>query len=109
MSNNCNLTTCRYNKDGKCKNEEKRKECVKVSKAVFCIDGKSINDFYARMDFETMTQWKDGLTDACDTNPNCERDPSMCGYAIDCSTFEDVSNGKRRYICGLGGECNCCK
>lgn len=38
MSNNCNLTTCRYNKDGKCTNEEKREECVRVSKAVLIID-----------------------------------------------------------------------
>ena len=36
--NNCNLTTCRYNADGKCENEEKRKECVRVSKAVLPID-----------------------------------------------------------------------
>ena len=35
---NCNLTTCRYNADGKCTNEEKRKECVRVSKAVLIID-----------------------------------------------------------------------
>ena len=37
-NNNCNLTTCRYNKDGKCTNEEKRKECVEVSRKVLCID-----------------------------------------------------------------------
>ena len=36
--NNCNLTTCRYNAHGKCTNEEKRKECVRVSKAVLLID-----------------------------------------------------------------------
>ena len=36
--NNCNLTTCRYNKDGKCTNEENREECVRVSKAVLLID-----------------------------------------------------------------------
>ena len=30
MDNNCNLTNCRYNKDGKCTNEEKREECVEV-------------------------------------------------------------------------------
>ncbi len=35
---NCNLTTCRYNKDGKCTNEEKRKECVDVSRKVLCLD-----------------------------------------------------------------------
>ena len=34
----CNLTSCRYNADGKCTNEEKRKECVRVSKAVLIID-----------------------------------------------------------------------
>ena len=36
--NNCNLTTCRYNNDGKCTNDEKRKECVEVSRKVLCID-----------------------------------------------------------------------
>ena len=32
--NNCNLTTCRYNADGKCTNEEKRKECLEVAEKV---------------------------------------------------------------------------
>nr|DAH24201.1 MAG TPA: protein of unknown function DUF1540 [Caudoviricetes sp.] len=35
--NNCNFTTCRYNADGKCGNDEKRKECIKVSEKVLCI------------------------------------------------------------------------
>lgn len=35
---NCNLATYRYNADGKCTNEEKRKECVRVSKAVLLTD-----------------------------------------------------------------------
>lgn len=34
----CNLTSCRYNADGKCTNEEKRKECVEVSGKVLCIN-----------------------------------------------------------------------
>ena len=38
ISSNCNLTTCRYNTDGKCTNEEKRKECVEVSRKVLCED-----------------------------------------------------------------------
>ena len=92
---NCNLTTCRYNVDGKCTNEEKREECVRVSKAVLCVD-----DFYAKMKFETMTQWKDSLSDICDTNPNCECDPTTCGFAVEYSSFEDVSNGIHRYMCG---------
>ena len=37
-NNNCNLTTCRYNKDVKCTNEEKRKECVEVSRKVLCVN-----------------------------------------------------------------------
>lgn len=37
---NCNLTTCRYNKDNKCTNAEKRTECVEVSEKVLCIDKK---------------------------------------------------------------------
>lgn len=35
--NKCNLTTCRYNKDNACCNEEKHKECIYVSAAVLCI------------------------------------------------------------------------
>lgn len=34
----CNLTSCRYNTDGKCTNDEKRKECVEVSRKVLCIN-----------------------------------------------------------------------
>lgn len=33
----CNLATCRYNPSGTCTNEEKRKECVEVSKRVLCL------------------------------------------------------------------------
>lgn len=36
--NDCNLTTCRYNKDNKCTNNEKRTECVEVSGKVIGID-----------------------------------------------------------------------
>ena len=38
ISSNCNLTTCRYNEDGKCTNEEKRKECVEVARKVLCAN-----------------------------------------------------------------------
>ena len=34
---NCNLTTSRYNKDGKCTSEEDRKICVDVAKKVLCV------------------------------------------------------------------------
>jgi hypothetical protein len=37
----CNLTSCRYNADGKCTNEEKREECVEVSEKVLRIDKKT--------------------------------------------------------------------
>lgn len=37
----CNLTFCRYNADGKCTNDEKRKECIEVSEKVLCIDKKT--------------------------------------------------------------------
>ncbi len=36
----CNLTTCRHNQSGICTNEEKRKECVEVSKRVLCLKEK---------------------------------------------------------------------
>lgn len=34
----CNLTPCRYNADGKCTNDEKRKECIEVSEKVLYIN-----------------------------------------------------------------------
>lgn len=37
-NNNCNLTTCRYNQSGTCTNEDKRQECVEVSKKVLCLE-----------------------------------------------------------------------
>lgn len=39
--NNCNFTTCRYNTDGKCANDEKKKECIDVCEKVLCIDKKT--------------------------------------------------------------------
>lgn len=39
--NDCNLTTCRYNKDNKCTNDEKRTECIEVSEKVLCVDKKT--------------------------------------------------------------------
>ena len=47
-----------------------------------------------------MTQWKDSLSDICDTNPNCECDPTTCGFAVEYSTFEDVGKGIHKYMCG---------
>ena len=38
MMNNFNLTTCRYNADEKCTNEEKQKEYVEVQRNVLCIN-----------------------------------------------------------------------
>ena len=40
MSDNCNLTTCRYNENGKCTNEEKRKACAEVVKKVLVYQNK---------------------------------------------------------------------
>lgn len=37
-NNNCNLTTYRYNQSGICANENKRQECVEVSKKVLCLE-----------------------------------------------------------------------
>ncbi len=34
----CNLISCRYNADGKCTNEEKRKECVEASRKALYIN-----------------------------------------------------------------------
>lgn len=34
----CNLTSCRYNADGKCINDEKKKECIEFCEKVLCIN-----------------------------------------------------------------------
>lgn len=38
----CSLYSCRYNKNGKCTNEKKRKECVEVSLCVLCLEKSDI-------------------------------------------------------------------
>lgn len=117
--NNCNFTFCRYNADGKCTNEEKREECVKVAEKVLVdrllpsellmrlSDGigrtEALKKFGIEIDLsklDTMTQLKNAFSDICDTNPNCECDPTTCGFAVEYSSFEDVSNGIHRYTCG---------
>ena len=94
--NNCNLTTCRYNADGKCTNEEKRKECVIFSKAVLMID--DLTDI--KVSDNQLVKKKNTLN-ICDTNPNCECDPESCGFAVEYSTFEDFGNGIHKYMCGF--------
>lgn len=44
-NNKCNLASCRYNKNGQCANEDKRKECVDVSKLVLCLEDSETNEF----------------------------------------------------------------
>ena len=34
----CNLASCRYNADGKCANDEKRKECIEVCEKELCMN-----------------------------------------------------------------------
>ena len=34
----CNLASCRYNADGKCANDEKRKECIDVCEKVLYMN-----------------------------------------------------------------------
>ena len=43
-NNNCNLASCRYNCNGICKNEDKRKECVDVSRLVLCLENKEYGE-----------------------------------------------------------------
>lgn len=81
--NQCDLTTCRYNVDKKCVNQNKRKECIEVSKKVLCLEKK-----YNKNPFNI-----------CETNPNCEN-AGHCKYAIECTTFEDLGKGIKRYING---------
>lgn len=38
--NECHLASCRYNRNSICQNEDKRKECVDVSKLVLCLEDK---------------------------------------------------------------------
>ena len=79
---NCNLTTCRYNADGKCTNEENREECVDVSKLVLCITDKEEKNPF----------------NICRTNPDCEFNPEHCIFSVDCTMYGDVPN--HIYICG---------
>lgn len=37
-NNRCNFTSCRFNAEGICENEEAREECVDMSRKVLCLD-----------------------------------------------------------------------
>lgn len=43
-SDNCRFEQCRNYEDGKCLNEDDRKNCLEIALAVLCIDEESIND-----------------------------------------------------------------
>ena len=38
MDFRCNFTSCRFNAEGICENEEAREECVDMSRKVLCFD-----------------------------------------------------------------------
>lgn len=44
-------------------------------------------------------------TDICNTNLRCELEPTSCRFAVEVTTFEDIVNGQRRFVCG----CEKCK
>ena len=93
----CHIASCRHNDiNCKCTNEEKRKECVRVSMAVLLIDDLA--------DIEVPNSQlveKKNPFNVCDANPNCECDPTTCRFAIEYSSFEDVCKGIHKYMCGF--------
>lgn len=45
-NNRCNFTSCQFNADGICENEEAREECVDMSRKVLCLeDEKNCENF----------------------------------------------------------------
>lgn len=38
MTNHCNLTSCQFNAEGICENEEAREDCVDMSRKVLCLN-----------------------------------------------------------------------
>ena len=38
MDFRCNFTSCRFNANGICENEEAREDCVDMSRKVLCLD-----------------------------------------------------------------------
>jgi hypothetical protein len=46
MENRCNFMTCRFNKNGKCTNNEERVICVNLANKGLCLDDeKKTNNF----------------------------------------------------------------
>lgn len=100
----CHVASCRYNDiNCKCTNDEKRKECVRVSKAVLLLD-----DLVETKVPDNQWAKKRKPFNVCKTNHRCPNDPCMCSYAVECSTLEDVGNGIHKYMCGRD-KCKYCK
>ena len=60
-----------------------------------------IVDYVDTKMFDNKVVKEENPFNVCDTNPNCECDLTTCGFAIEYSTWEDVSNGIHRYMCGF--------
>lgn len=65
----------------------------------FALKMIGIVDYVDTKMFDSQVVKKKNPFNVCDTNPNCECDPTTCGFAVECSTLEDVSEGIYRYIC----------
>ena len=67
----------------------------------FALKMIGIVDYVDKEMFDNQVVKKKNPFNICDTNTDCECDPTTCGFAIEYSTPEDVSNGTHRYMCGL--------
>ena len=53
-NNRCNFTSCRFNAEGICENEEAREECVEMSRKVMCLDEEVVRIELDEKEFEGL-------------------------------------------------------
>lgn len=68
-----------------------------------CLGYIKIN--YCPMCGRKLVEEKKNPFNVCRDNPNCEVGPEKCGYSVDCTTWGDLAEGKRTYMCGMQNKC----
>lgn len=70
-----------------------------IAGTVFLLEETGILDIFREIIHKKKCQPIEKFN-TCDTNPDCELEPMKCSFAVEYSTWEEASNGTRKFMCG---------
>lgn len=72
---------------------------ISIAGTVFLLEETGILDIFREIIHKKKCQPIEKFN-ICDTNPDCELEPMKCSFAVEYSTWEEVNNGTRKFMCG---------